>query len=97
MYLLPCDQKWGGKPLEFLMQNHSPVEKPSVELGIGSALAQVDFSRSPPSKNADNFGLKGMAFIAEFGIMVPISHLPRSLESRERNCRTKSGNAQSTD
>ena len=66
------------------MQNHPPVEKPSVELGIGSALAQVDFSRSPPSKNADNFGLEGMAFIAEFGIMVPISHLPGSLKNQER-------------
>ena len=26
-----------GKPLEFLMQNHPPVEKPSVELGVGAA------------------------------------------------------------
>jgi hypothetical protein len=66
MYLLPCDQKWGGKPLEFLMQNHSPVEKPSVELGIGSALAQVDFSRSPSSNNANKFGLEGMAILSKY-------------------------------
>jgi glucose/arabinose dehydrogenase len=77
-------QRGGGKPLEFLMQNHPPVEKPSVELGVGSALAQVDFSRSPSSNNANKFGLEGMAFIAEFGIMVPISHLPGSLKNQER-------------
>jgi glucose/arabinose dehydrogenase len=76
-----------GKPLEFLMQNHPHVEKPSVELGVGAALAQVDFSpRSASSnKNTDKFGLEGMAFIAEFGIMVPISHLPGSyLKNQER-------------
>jgi hypothetical protein len=71
------------------MQNHPPVEKPSVELGVGAALAQVDFSRrssspSPPSNNANDFGLEGMAFIAEFGIMVPISHLPGSVKNQER-------------
>ena len=77
-------QRGGGKLLEFLMQNHPPVEKPSVELGVGSALAQVDFSRSPSSNNANKFGLEGMAFIAEFGIMVPISHLPVSLKNREK-------------
>jgi hypothetical protein len=73
----------GGKPLEFLMQNHPPVEKPLVELDVGAALAQVDFSRSSSNKT-DNFGLEGMAFIAEFGIMVPISHLPDSLKNQER-------------
>jgi glucose/arabinose dehydrogenase len=89
----------GGKPLEFLMQSHPAVEKPSVELGVGAALAQVDFSRSS-NKNTDKFGLEGMAFIAEFGIMVPITHLPGSVknqEAKERDCRTKSGNARSTD
>ena len=49
----------GGKPLEFLMQNHPPVEKPSVELGIGAALAQVDFSRSQ-LPFASNFILKSI-------------------------------------
>ena len=33
-------------PLQFLMENHPPVEKPLVELEVGSALAQVDFSSS---------------------------------------------------
>jgi glucose/arabinose dehydrogenase len=74
----------GGKPLEFLMQNHPSVEKPSVELGVGAALAQVDFSRSSKNNNTDKFGLEGMAFIAEFGIMLPISHLPGSLKNQER-------------
>jgi glucose/arabinose dehydrogenase len=74
----------GGKPLEFLMQNHPHVEKPLVELSVGAALAQVDFSHSPSSNNADKFGLEGMAFIAEFGIMLPISHLPGSLKNQER-------------
>jgi glucose/arabinose dehydrogenase len=77
----------GGKSLEFLMQNHPHVEKPSVELGVGAALAQVDFSR-PSSKNnnnnTDKFGLEGMAFIAEFGIMAPITHLPGSINNQER-------------
>ena len=77
----------GGKPLEFLMQNHPPVEKPSVELSIGAALAQVDFSRSSSknnnNNNTDKFGFGGMAFIAEFGIMAPISHLPGSIKNQE--------------
>src|SRR5919106_2860559 len=73
-----------GKPLEFLMQNHPPVEKPLVELDVGSALAQIDFSRSS-SKNNNNtnkFGLGYMAFIAEFGIMAPITHLPGSISNQ---------------
>ena len=77
----------GGKPLEFLMQNHPPVEKPSVELSIGAALAQVDFSRSSSknnnNNNTDKFGFGDMAFIAEFGIMSPISHLPGSIKNQE--------------
>ena len=77
----------GGKPLEFLMQNHPPVEKPSVELSIGAALAQVDFSRSSSknnnNNNTDKFGFGDMAFIAEFGIMAPITHLPGSIRSQE--------------
>jgi hypothetical protein len=45
-------------------------------------LAQVDFSRSS-NNNTDKFGLEGMAFIAEFGIMVPITHLPGSVKNQE--------------
>jgi hypothetical protein len=48
----------GGKLLQFLMQNHPPVEKPLVELGVGAALAQVDFSRSSNNNNTDKFGLE---------------------------------------
>ncbi|MGH9997562.1 MAG: hypothetical protein ACRD7F_06085, partial [Nitrososphaeraceae archaeon] len=59
-----------------------PVEKPLVELKVGSALAQIDFSSS--YNNTNDFGLKDMAFIAEFGIMVPISHLPLSIKNQEK-------------
>jgi glucose/arabinose dehydrogenase len=69
--------------LEFLMQNHPPVEKPLVQLEVGSALAQVDFSSSN-NNNTNNFGLEGMAFISEFGIMVPISHSPESIKNQEK-------------
>ena len=68
--------------LEFLMQNHPPVEKPLVQLEVGSALAQVDFSSS--NDNINNFGLEGMAFISEFGIMVPVSHSPKSIKNQEK-------------
>jgi glucose/arabinose dehydrogenase len=70
------------KPLQFVMQNHPPVEKPLVELEVGSALAQVDFSSS--YNNTNDFGFRGMAFIAEFGIMVPISHLPGSIKNQNQ-------------
>src|ERR687898_227471 len=68
--------------LEFLMQNHTPVEKPLVQIEVGSALAQVDFSSS--NDNTNNFGLEGMAFISEFGIMVPISHSTKSIKNQEK-------------
>src|SRR5918996_2536705 len=73
-----------GKPLEFLMQNHPPVEKPLVELDVGAALAQIDFSHSSSknNNNTDKFGLGYMAFIAEFGIMAPITHLPGSIRNQ---------------
>jgi hypothetical protein len=64
------------------MQNHPPVEKPLVQLEVGSALAQVDFSSS--NDNTNNFGLEGMAFISEFGIMVPGSHSPKSIKNQEK-------------
>ena len=92
----------GGKPLEFLMQNHPRVEKPLIELSIGAALAQIDFSRSSlknsNNNNTDKFGFGGMAFIAEFGIMAPITHLPGSIKrsGRKRDSRTKSGDTKCT-
>jgi len=69
-------------PLQIVMENHPPVEKPLVELEVGSALAQVDFSSS--YNNTNDFDLKDMAFIAEFGIMVPISHLPSSIKNKDK-------------
>ena len=56
------------------MESHPPVQKPLVELDVGAALAQADSS----SFNNDIFEFEEMAFIAEFGIMVPISHLPEN-------------------
>jgi glucose/arabinose dehydrogenase len=78
-----------SQQLEFLIQNHPPVEKPLVQLDIGAALAQVDFSSfsSKKSNNTNNnngstnpFGFEGLAFISEFGIMVPISHSSESIK-----------------
>ena len=67
------------------MQNHPPVEKPLIEFEVGAALAQVDFSSSLSLYNDTiDFGFKDMAFIAEFGIMVPISHLPWSIKNQEQ-------------
>lgn len=77
--------------LEFLMQMHPPAEKPLVELEVGAAFVQVDFSHSSliPSNavngsNNRQFGLEGMAFISEFGIMVPTSHSVQSVEGKQR-------------
>jgi glucose/arabinose dehydrogenase len=75
-----------SQQLEFLMQSHPLVEKPIVELDVGAALAQVDFSSPSYSSSYNNntddddFGLEDMAFIAEFGIMIPISHSPESIK-----------------
>jgi glucose/arabinose dehydrogenase len=77
---LKFQSQGSDKPLQFVMQNHPPVEKPLVELEVGSALAQVDFSSS--YNNTNDFGFRDMAFIAEFGIMVPISHLPGSIKNQ---------------
>ena len=75
-------------PLQFVMENHPPVEKPLVELEVGAALAQVDFSSSSSLSSSYNhtndFGFENVAFIAEFGIMVPISHLPLSIKNQEQ-------------
>jgi glucose/arabinose dehydrogenase len=72
------------KPLQFLMQEHPPVEKPFVELDVGAALSQIDFSTSPKNNfsTIDSYNdstrnyyfSPNMAFIGEFGIMMPISH-----------------------
>jgi glucose/arabinose dehydrogenase len=73
-------------PLQFVMENHPPVEKPLVELEVGSALAQVEFSSSSLSSSynhTNDFGFKDMAFIAEFGIMVPISH-PWNIKNQDK-------------
>jgi glucose/arabinose dehydrogenase len=78
-----------SQQLEFLMQNHPPVEKPLAQLDIGAALAQVDFSSFSSKKNnsttnnnnsTNPFGFEGLAFISEFGIMIPISHSPESIK-----------------
>ena len=74
-------------PLQFVMENHPPVEKPLVELEVGSALAQVDFSSSSLSSSynhTNDFSFEDIAFIAEFGIMVPISHSPWSIKNQEQ-------------
>ena len=81
------DPKFQGKklpPLQFVMQNHPPVEKPLIELEVGSALAQADFSSFSPYNNTNNFGFKDMAFIAQFGIMVPISHLSSNIKNQDQ-------------
>lgn len=71
------------------MQHHPPVEKPLVELDVGAALAQVDFSSFSSKKNNNTnnnngstnpFGFEGLAFISEFGIMVPISLSSESIK-----------------
>jgi len=78
------NSKRSDKPLQFLMQDHPPVEKPFVELDVGAALSQIDFS-TLPKKNfsiIDSYNdstrnyyfSPNMAFIGEFGIMMPISH-----------------------
>jgi glucose/arabinose dehydrogenase len=56
------------EPLQFLMQDHPPVQKPISLLGEGVAATQASFS------NSSNFGFKGMAFIGEFGTAAPLIH-----------------------
>ena len=51
-------------------------------------MAQIDFSfptsTLSSSNSTNDFGLKDMAFIAEFGIMIPTSHLPWSLKNQNQ-------------
>ena len=83
---IPKFQVKNHPPLQFIMEKHPPVEKPLVELEVGSALAQVEFSSPSLSSynHTNDFGFKDMAFIAEFGIMVPISHLPRNIKNQDK-------------
>ena len=58
-----------NKPLQFLMQDHPPVQKPlSLIEPVGAAVTQAAFSDS------SIFGFKGMAFIGEFGTAGPLIH-----------------------
>jgi glucose/arabinose dehydrogenase len=56
------------QPLQFLMLDHAPVQKPLSLLGEGVASTQAAFS------NSTAFGYKGMAFIGEFGTAAPLIH-----------------------
>ena len=58
----------GKQPLQFLMQNHPPVEKPLADIGHAVGSTQVAIS------NNTAFGLQGMAFIGQFGTTYPSSH-----------------------
>jgi glucose/arabinose dehydrogenase len=82
----PKFQVKGDPRLQFIMENHPPVEKPLLELEVGAALAQVDFSSSLSSSHnhPNDCGFENVAFIAEFGIMVPISHLPLGIKNQEQ-------------
>jgi glucose/arabinose dehydrogenase len=57
-----------NKPVQFLLQNHPPVEKPLTLLEEGVAVTQAAVS------NSTDFGFKGNAFIGEFGTMAPLIH-----------------------
>jgi len=80
--------KGSDKSLQFVIQNHPSVEKPLIEFEVGAALAQIDFSfptsTLSSSNSTNDFGLKDMAFISEFGIMIPTSHLPWSLKNQNQ-------------
>jgi glucose/arabinose dehydrogenase len=56
------------EPLQFLMLNHPPVQKPLSLIGEGVAATQAAFS------NSGTFGYNGMAFIGEFGTAAPLIH-----------------------
>ena len=58
-----------NKPLQFLMQNHPPVEKPLTLLSPpGVAATQVAVSTN------SSFGFKNMAFVGEYGTMGSLIH-----------------------
>ena len=58
----------GNQSLQFVMQDHPPVQKPLSLLGEGVANTQIAFSSS------NNFGFRGLAFIGEFGTAAPLIH-----------------------
>ena len=58
----------GKQPLQFLMQDHPPVEKPLADIGHAVGSTQVAIS------NSSAFGLEGMEFIGQFGTTYPSSH-----------------------
>jgi glucose/arabinose dehydrogenase len=58
-----------GTQLQFLMQNHPPVEKPLALIDHAAAVTGLEF----PS---EEFGLEGKALIGEFGTMAPTTHSP---------------------
>jgi glucose/arabinose dehydrogenase len=58
----------GKQPLQFLMQDHPPVERPLADIGHAVGSTQVAIS------NSSAFGLEGMAFIGQFGTTYPSSH-----------------------
>jgi glucose/arabinose dehydrogenase len=53
------------RPLQFLMQEHPPVEKPLSLLGGLHGISQIAFS------NSGVFGFKGMGFTAQVGKVLP--------------------------
>lgn len=55
-------------PLQFLIQNHPPVQKPAALVGEGVAVTQLAVS------NNTSFGFKGMAFVGEYGTAAPLIH-----------------------
>jgi hypothetical protein len=58
----------GNQPLQFLIMNHPPVEKPLFLIDKYAGATQLDFSTNT------NFGFEGMAFAGEIGLMAPITH-----------------------
>ena len=88
-------------PLQFVMENHPPVEKPLVELEIGSALNEVDFffssSLSSSHNHPNDCGFEKCGIYSRiWNNGANISFTFEYKESRARNCRTKSYHVQSS-
>jgi glucose/arabinose dehydrogenase len=58
-----------GTQLQFLMQNHPPVERPLALIDHAAAATGVEFTD-------DAFGLEGKALVGEFGTIAPSTHSP---------------------
>lgn len=69
----------GNQSLQFLMQDHPPVVEPFATVPVASALTKIDFLND----NGFGFNKTTVAFIAEFGDMIPATHssLPPTAES----------------